>query len=133
VLEEARRAKRLAGLVLVDGTGILHPRHAGIASHLGVVVDLPTIGVTKKLLWGKIDIAAMEPQRSYPVTEEDRVIGTAIRPTRASGRPIFISPGHRVGVALADEVVGRLLLGRRLPAPLYWADRLSRQEAQRGK
>ena len=131
LLEEVRQAKRLASVVLVDGSGVLHQRHAGIASHLGVTARLATIGVTKKLLCGRADIADMAPCQWRPVVHEDRVIGLAVRPTAGSRRPIFVSPGHRVDLAFCQEVVGRLLVGCRLPEPLYWADRLSRRPCEK--
>jgi deoxyribonuclease V len=126
LLEHVRAEGKLAEVLLVDGSGILHPRHAGLASHFGVVAGVATIGVTKKLLWGQVELAGLEPRRPRPVLDGKRVIGAAIRPTDGSRRAIFVSPGHRVGVAYARDVVLRLLLGRRLPEPLYWADRLSR-------
>jgi deoxyribonuclease V len=126
LLDEVRSAGWMADLVLVDGSGILHQRHAGIATHLGIVAGLSTIGVTKKLLCGTVDVAGMEPHESRPVLYEDRVVGAAVRPTAGSRRPVFVSPGHRVSLAMAEAIVRRLLLGRRLPEPLYWADRLSR-------
>jgi len=126
LLDEARAAGRQAEVLLVDGSGIVHPRHAGIATHLGVVIGRPTIGVTKKLLFGQVDIEGMQPGESRPVTHQDRLIGVALRPTAGSRRPIFISPGHRVDVAFAERLVRQLLLGRRLPEPLYWADRLGK-------
>jgi deoxyribonuclease V len=131
LLDEVQAAGQAAPLLLVDGSGIMHHRHAGIASHLGVVAARPTIGVTKKLLFGKADIGQMAPLESRPVTDEGRPIGTALRPTAGSRRPIFISPGHRVSVAFAEDIVRRLLLGHRLPEPLYWADRLSRAAARK--
>ena len=59
LLDEVRAAGRLSEVLLVDGSGILHHRHAGVASHLGVVASLPTVGVTKKLLCGRVDIEGM--------------------------------------------------------------------------
>jgi len=126
LLDEVRAAGRLAELLLVDGSGILHQRHAGIATHIGVAAGIATIGVTKKLLCGSVDLADMEPGESRPVVHDARRVGAALRPTAGSRRPIFISPGHRVNLARAECVVRRLLAGRRLPEPLYWADRLSR-------
>ena len=113
--------------VMVDGSGILHHRHAGIASHLGVVALLPTIGVTKKLLCGQVDIEKMSPGESRPVLFDDELIGVALRPTAGSLRPIFISSGHHVDVAFAERLVRQVLKGRRLPEPIYWADRLGRK------
>jgi len=129
LLAEVRAAGRLAEIVLVDGSGILHHRRAGIASHLGVVASLVTIGVTKKLLCGRVDMRGMAPGESRPVVHEDQLIGLALRPTAGSLRPIFLSPGHRVDVAFCEQLVRRLLTGRRLPEPIYWADRLSRRPA----
>jgi deoxyribonuclease V len=131
LLDEVRAADRLARVVLVDGSGMLHPRRAGIATHLGVLADLSTIGLTKKLLCGNVDLSGMGPLESRPVIHEDRVLGTAIRSTAGSRRPIFVSVGHRIGLGMAETVVRRMLLGKRLPEPLYWADRLSRAAARR--
>jgi len=133
LVDEVRRAGRLAELVLVDGNGILHQRHAGVASHLGVAASLPTIGVTKKLLCGEVELGGIEPHESRPIVLGDRVVGVAIRATEGSRRPIFVSPGHRTNLAFAERVVRQLLLGRRLPEPLYWADRLSREAARAPK
>ncbi len=100
-----------------------------MASHLGVAASLPTVGVTKKLLCGRVDIEGMAPGESRPVVHDEQLVGVALRPTAGSRRPIFISPGHRVDVAFSEELVRRLLTGRRLPEPLYWADRLSKSRA----
>jgi deoxyribonuclease V len=129
LLEEVRSAGRMSRVLLVDGSGILHQRHAGIATHLGVVASLPTIGVTKKLLCGQVDLEGMQPDESRPVAYQDRLIGVALRTSPKSGRPIIISPGHLLDVVYAERLVRRLLVGHRLPEPLYWADRLSRKEA----
>jgi deoxyribonuclease V len=126
LLDEVRAAGRLASLLLVDGSGILHPRGAGSAACLGVAAGIATIGVTKKLLCGQVEIAGMVPLESRPVRMGDRLLGVALRPTAGSRRPIFISPGHGVNLPFAEQAVRCLLRGRRLPEPIYWADRLSR-------
>lgn len=131
LLESVRAAGRLAEVLLVDGSGLLHPRHAGIASHFGVVASVATIGVTKTHLFGQVDLKGMEPGEPRLIRDGHRTIGVALRPTGRSRRPIFVSPGHRVSLGLAETVVRRLLRGRRLPEPLYWADRLSRAEGRR--
>jgi deoxyribonuclease V len=123
LIDEVRAAGKMAEVLLVDGSGILHPRRAGAASHLGVAAGVATIGVTKKLLCGGVDIESMLPLESRPVAVDER--------------PIFVSPGHRVNRAFAEAVVRKFLLGRRLPEPLYWADRLSKApmkgEGERGR
>jgi deoxyribonuclease V len=130
LVAEVRAAGKMAEVLLVDGSGLLHPRHAGAASHLGVAAGVPTIGVTKKLLCGEVDIAAMQPLESRPVKLENRLLGLAIRPTAGSLRPIFISPGHRVDLTFTEQVIRQMLLGRRLPEPLYWADRWSKKNGE---
>ncbi len=127
LLDEVRRADRLSEVLLVDGSGLLHQRHAGIATHLGVVGGVPTIGVTKRLLCGQVDLEGMKPLESRPVVFEDRPVGVALRATAGSRRPLFISPGNRVDLVFAERLIRRALQGHRLPEPLYWADRLSRQ------
>lgn len=130
LLDEVRSAGRLAALLLIDGSGILHPRGVGIASHLGVAASVATVGVTKKLLCGRVDLQDLVPLEPRDVEYGGRTVGAAIRATAGSRRPIFVSPGNRVSLAMATTVVCRLLTGRRLPEPLYWADRLSRAAAR---
>ncbi|WP_416139939.1 deoxyribonuclease V [Halomonas sp. HK25] len=113
-------------LVMVDGQGIAHPRRLGVASHLGLWLDLPTIGVAKSRLCGRHGEPG--PQRGdwTPLVDvpEDEVIGAVLR-SRVGVKPLFVSPGHRVSLATAlDWVVG--CLGRtKLPEPTRLADRLA--------
>jgi len=130
LLDEVDRQARGADVLLVDGSGMLHHRHAGIATHLGVLRGQPTIGVTKKLLRGSVDLEGIQPMQSRPVRLDGEPAGVALRPTAGSRRPIFVSPGHRMDVATAEQIVRGLLRGRRLPEPLWLADRLSRQAAR---
>ena len=126
LIEAAQAAGQLADVMIVDGSGILHPRGVGIACHLGVLTSLPTIGVSKKLLCGRVNLAGMVPEEARPVLIDGKRRGVALRATAGSRRPIFISPGHRIGVDMAELIVRRQLRGRRLPEVQYWADRLSR-------
>lgn len=115
-------------LLMIDGSGLLHPRAAGVAVHFGVATDLPTIGVSKTRLYGRCDTADMRPGESRPVVVENETCGMAWRPSKASRKCVFVSPGHRCDLAFAERWVRQLTVaGRRLPEPLYWADRLSRQ------
>lgn len=130
LIEEVRAQGRLAPVVLVDGTGVLHPRRAGIATNLGVVTGLATIGVTKKLLCGQVDIRGLQQLESRPVVLDDMPVGAAIRPASGSLRPLFVSPGSGIDLVSAERIVRAVLAGKRLPLPVYWADRLSRQHAK---
>ncbi len=104
-------------LVLVDGQGIAHPRGFGIAAHLGLVLDLPSIGVAKSLLVGAIDgELGAEPGATAPVLWQGRQVATALR-TRARAGPLYISPGHRLGQQTALAWVQRCATGYRLPEP----------------
>jgi len=126
LIEAADRAGLAADVLMVDGSGILHPRRAGVASTFGIVVDRPTIGLTKRLLCGRVDLAGMQPGQSRPVVVEDQELGIAVLPRSGTRRPLFASPGHRVDLDGVRDVLARTLGRRRLPTPIYWADRLSR-------
>lgn len=127
LLAQVRKAGRMADVLMVDGSGILHPRRAGVATQLGVVAGRPTIGVAKKLLCGSVDRDELQPGRQAAVTDQGEVIGTALLPRGATRRPLYISPGHLVDVEFAAHLAERLILNHRLPEPIYWADRLSRK------
>lgn len=125
LLRTVKEQGKLAPVIWVDGTGILHPRHAGVASHLGVLAQCATVGVTKKLLCGQVKLTGMGTGHMRPVFLGERLCGTAWK-TKANAKPIYASPGHGVDLDFVRALLPRLLRGHRLPEPLYWADRLSR-------
>ncbi len=112
-------------LLFVDGHGRAHPRRFGIACHLGVLLDLPTIGVAKSRLIGRFTEPGPEPGAWSPLLDGDEVIGAVVR-TRARTRPVFVSIGHRVSLATAIRLTLAFARGFRLPEPTRLADRLSR-------
>lgn len=108
-------------LIMVDGHGISHPRGLGIASHLGVLLDRPTIGVAKSILVGKVEgELGEEPGSEAPLKWKGREIGRAVR-TKRRCLPLIISAGHRIGLTNSVEWVLRCLKKRRLPEPTQWA------------
>jgi deoxyribonuclease V len=113
-------------LLFVNGHGRSHPRRLGIASHLGVLLDLPSIGCARSILIGQAAEPGMASGDRTPLFDGDEVIGMALR-TRAGSRPIYISPGHRVSVDTAAELVMRCARGFRLPEPTRLAHRLASQ------
>lgn len=131
LLEQVKSAGRLTTPVLVDGSGVLHPRRSGIASLVGVALDWPTLGVTKKHLCGTLGGAQLKMGSPQPVWIDQQVAGIAALPPSGSQRPIYVSPGHRADVTACQRVALELMAGRRLPGPIYWADRISRQAAAR--
>lgn len=108
-------------LIFVDGHGISHPRRLGVASHFGLLVDTPTIGVAKKRLCGKFDGLAEEPGSVVPLMDKDEQLAWVWR-SKKRCNPLFISTGHRVSIDTAFAWVQRCMKGYRLPEPTRWAD-----------
>lgn len=108
-------------LLVVDGHGVAHPRRAGIATHLGVALDVPTIGSAKSLLCGTVEgEVGPAPGDSAPVVHRGEVVAMALR-TRARALPIYVGTGHRVSLESAVRLVLDLCGGRRLPLPVRMA------------
>jgi deoxyribonuclease V len=118
-------------LLIVDGQGIAHPRRMGIASFLGVVLGLPTIGSAKSRLIGDYDEPGPERGSRSPLLHHGERIGTVLR-TRTGVRPLFVSPGHLVTVDESIEIVLRHAARYRLPEPQRAADAISRQIRRNG-
>lgn len=122
-------------LLLVDGQGRSHPRRCGLATHLGVVLDVPTIGCAKSLLCGTVEGELGEaPGSTAPLVDRGEQVGVALR-TRARARPIYISIGHRISLDSAVAWVNRLCDGLRLPFPIrmaHEAANAARRAAQMG-
>lgn len=108
-------------LLFVDGQGIAHPRRLGVASHFGLLVDVPTIGVAKRRLCGKFEPLADEPGSRQPLIDKGEQIGWVLR-SKKRCNPLFISSGHRVSADTALQWVETCLQGYRLPEPTRWAD-----------
>ena len=104
-------------LLLVDGHGVAHPRRLGIAAHLGVVLDMPAVGVAKSVLVGEADPPLPdEAGAETPLVWRGERIGTALR-TRRRANPLYVSIGHRVSLETAVSWVRRATGGYRLPEP----------------
>jgi len=104
-------------LSLFDGQGIAHPRGMGIASHLGLILDRPSLGVAKSVLVGTYQEPAPEPASFTPLLDDGLVVGAALR-TRYGVKPVFVSPGHKVDLSTAIEACLRCCRGYRLPEPV---------------
>ena len=123
LLDAYARLPRPPDLVMVDGHGISHPRGLGIASHLGVLLDVPAIGVAKSILVGHPEGELGEEVGSQvPLTWRGRVIAAVLR-TRRGVQPVYVSVGHRVSLETAVRHVTALLGGYRLPEPTRQADK----------
>ncbi|HDI11318.1 MAG TPA: hypothetical protein ENF77_03215 [Candidatus Acetothermia bacterium] len=129
-VKEAEEKGLSADVILVDGNGILHPRRVGIATHLGVLLDQPTVGVAKKLLCGEVNTEGMAIGEWRPVVLDGETVGAAMRTAR--NRTIFISPGHLADVRSAVDLVASLLKEAPLPEPLRWAHELATEARRAG-
>lgn len=124
LLEAFKLIKIMPDLLLVDGQGIAHPRRIGIASHFGVLTDMPSIGVAKSILVGKHVDLPVQRGAWQPLLHRGEVIGAALR-TRANVSPVYISSGHRVSLPTAIRYVMACTTKYRLPETTRHAHRLA--------
>ena len=125
LLEAIGRLKSKPDIFLCDGHGIAHPRGLGLASHLGLVIDTPTIGCAKSPLYGKFVMPGPEKGMHSPIkNKKDKTIGYVLR-TRDRTRPIYVSVGHRISLRKAVSVVLKCTPKYRIPEPLRLAHRLA--------
>lgn len=128
VLDAFRRLRQAPEAVLVDGQGIAHPRRLGLASHLGLWLDLPTVGCAKSRLCGEHGaVGGLKGERTPLLIDQDQV--GAVLTSRSGVKPLYISPGHRIGIDRAVELVLRCCGRYRLPEPT----RLAHSAANRAR
>ena len=117
LVEAFAQLQQKPDLIFVDGHGISHPRGLGIASHIGVLLDCPTIGVAKNLLVGKpSNELSLQPGAQTPVIYQKNIIAMLLR-SKLRSNPLIISTGHCVALATAVQLVQSYLRGYRLPEP----------------
>ena len=124
ILEALGQLEHIPQLLLCDGQGIAHPRRLGVAAHLGLVTDIPSIGVGKSRLTGDFQEPGPNRGQRSPLTDKGELIGTVLR-TRDKVKPVFVSPGHRVSQDSAVEYVLACTPRYRLPEPIRAADKLA--------
>ncbi|AZM94984.1 deoxyribonuclease V [Vreelandella venusta] len=117
-------------LVMVDGQGIAHPRRLGVAAHLGLWLNLPTIGIAKSRLTGQHEEVGNTQGDWVPLTSGNEVIGAVLR-SRKNVKPVFVSPGHRLSLETSLDWVVRCLGRTKLPEPTRLADRLASRRDQK--
>jgi deoxyribonuclease V len=108
-------------LIFYDGHGYAHPRRFGIACHLGVLLDRPTIGCAKSVLIGAPEEPSSKPGTWAPLVDHEEVIGAVLR-TREGVKPVYISQGHRISLGRAVELARAVTDGFRIPRPTREAD-----------
>ena len=116
VIEAFKQLENKPDLLMVLGNGILHPRRLGMASHLGIVLDIPTIGIAKNKIAGEL--------RDHTLYLEKEARGYEVL-TREHAKPIYISPGHKVSLQKSIEIVKSCIVPpHKLPEPLHVANKL---------
>ncbi len=120
ILKAYEKLKKEPDLILVDGQGIAHPRRMGFASHLGLVLEKPTIGCAKSLLTGEHGEPAEKAGSFADITDNGEVIGAVVR-TIDNVKPLYVSIGHKVDLAAAIKWVLACCKDYRIPKPLRLA------------
>lgn len=111
-------------LILCDGQGLAHPRRFGVACHIGLIADVPTVGVAKSLLVGKFEGLGETRGSITPLVHRNEQVGVALR-TKDKVQPVFVSVGHRIGLETATEIVLQCAPKYRLPETTRLADKLA--------
>jgi deoxyribonuclease V len=111
------------GVLVVDGHGIAHPRRMGIASHFGVVTGQVSMGCAKKILCGKYQEPGAEQHANSPILDKQEQIGYAYR-SKAKTAPVYVSPGHLIGMNNSLQVMRQCVGKYRIPEPTRLAHEL---------
>ena len=125
-LEAFKQLEIVPDLLMTDGQGLAHPRGFGIACHLGVLLDIPSVGVAKTFLYGQYDkTQTLAPGESTPLLDKStkEEIGAVVQ-TKLRTNSLYVSPGHKVSVASATRLVLESIRGYRLPEPTRQAHNL---------
>lgn len=120
LLRAFRKLKVNPDVILFDGQGIAHPRNFGLASHIGLILDTPSIGCAKSRLVGEYDPVENVAGARSKLIYKNKVVGVALR-TKVNTKPIFVSVGHKITLALAISTVLRTCCGYRIPEPIRHA------------
>lgn len=120
IIEAWKQLSVKPDIIMVDGQGIAHPRRFGIAAHLGLLFDIPSIGCAKSRLIGSHDILPDKAGSHTLLKDNNETIGAAVR-TRNGVKPLYISIGHKIDLAGAIETVFKCCRGYRLPEPTRMA------------
>jgi deoxyribonuclease V len=126
IIEALKGLKIKPHVILFDGQGIAHPKGMGIASHIGVILDMPAIGCAKSRLVGEYKEPRGKKGDWSSLRYNNRTVGAVLR-TRNNINPVFVSPGHRTDLKSSIEIVLGCTSKYRIPEPLRRADFLSRK------
>ncbi len=128
LLKAFAKIKTNPDMVILDAQGIAHPRGVGLASHIGLLLDKPSIGCAKTRLTGDYNEMGGEVGSYSHLTVQDKVVGAVLR-TRKNVKPVFISPGHKIDLNTSIDLVLKSCCGYRLPEPIRQAHNLVKKTA----
>jgi deoxyribonuclease V len=120
LLRAFRKLKTNPDVILFDGQGIAHPRNFGLASHIGLILNKPSIGCAKSLLVGEYGEVENKIGAYSKLVFNNKVVGAVLR-TKINTKPVFVSPGHKVNLAFAVRIVLETGCGYRIPEPIRQA------------
>jgi deoxyribonuclease V len=124
LLKAFQKLEMKPDVMIFDAQGIAHPRGLGLASHMGICLDLPSIGCAKTPLFGKFTMPGRRKGNFEWIRVEEKKVGAALR-TRDGVNPLFVSPGHRLDLRTSIQIVLACCRGFRIPEPLRLAHQLS--------
>jgi deoxyribonuclease V len=124
VLAALERSADRPDVLIFDAQGLAHPRRMGLATHLGILLDMPSVGCAKSRLCGQETEPGEEKGCWTPLLDGDEVIGAVVR-TRSHVRPVYVSVGHRADLETAVSLVLSCSAKYRLPEPTRWAHRVA--------
>ena len=116
ILAACARLQHTPDLFMVDGQGVAHPRRLGLASHLGLFLDVPSIGCAKSILCGNYESLGEEIGSCAELIDKEEIVGAALR-TKYKSKPVYVSIGHKIDIASALYWVRKCCRGYRLPQP----------------
>ena len=124
ILDAFKKLNIIPDVLLCDGQGLIHPRRFGLACHLGVLVNIPSIGVAKSHYIGKYDAVGLEKGNWQPLIYQEKVIGAVVR-SRTGVKPIYVSTGHKISWKTAINYVLKCTSKYPLPETTHRADKLA--------
>jgi len=130
LIKTFQKLKLKPDVMIFDSQGIAHPRGMGLASHVGLWLDLPSIGCAKTPLLGEFIFPGRLKGSFEWIRREGKKVGTVLR-TRDNIKPLFVSPGHRIDFSTSNQLILKCCKGFRSPEPLRKAHQLAEREAHR--
>jgi deoxyribonuclease V len=127
-LSAIRKLRIQPDVFLIDGQGIAHPYRIGFASHLGLILDKPTIGVAKSILCGEVGNKTCEGWA--PLVDREEIVGAAVL-TKTGQKPVYVSVGHKVSLEKAIKIVKRCVRYNRIPEPILAAHRIANEQKRK--